>query len=289
VTRRPYLRNAMLLSALATMLGPAASTPALAQGDIITVAVVDEQQRVIPFAFVQLDGGTTRTADDSGRVTFRYQPRDSIRVQIRRMGFLPFTGHLRNTGEGRYAATLLVAPKTLATVNVNERRNTALARTGFYDRMERVQRGAYAARLITPEELDLRNPAKVTQMLHGEPAIKITTVGNRPVVLGRGGNCGMNIILDGHQMTGGMEELKNIDQNPQLRRDLQRVWGNAQAEQEVLEQHAKMLTSVDELINAGSVAAIEIYYSQASVPVEFQRMSGKNSCGAIVIWSGARK
>jgi hypothetical protein len=261
-----------------------------AQGDLVTVTVIDSAQRVIPFAFVQLNGGTTRTADDSGRASFRFEPRDSIRVHVRRMGFKPFQGFLRHTGEGRYAVTLLTAARTLETVKVEERRNTSLARTGFYDRMERVQRGAYAARLITPEELDLRNPAKITQMLHGEPSISIVNMGgNRPVVLGRGANCGMNIILDGHQMTGMMEELKNIDQNPQLRRELMAVWGNAQAEYDVLSRHARMLTSVDELINAGSVAAIEIYYSQASVPVEFQRMSGKNSCGAIVIWSGARK
>jgi hypothetical protein len=275
-----------LALSLSLLLLPAAAS---AQGELITVAVLDSAQRVIPFAFVQLDGGALRTADDSGRVSFRSTSRDSIRVHVRRMGFIPFQGYLRDAGEGRYAVTLAAAPRSLQAVQVEERLNTSLARTGFYDRMERVQKGAYAARLITPEELDMRNPAKVTQMLHGESAIRITTVSNRPVVLGRGGNCGMNIILDGHKMTGGMEELKNIDQNPQLRRDMMRVWGNARAEQEVLEEHAKMLTSVDELINAGSVAAIEIYYSAASVPIEFQRMSGKNSCGAIVIWSGARK
>jgi hypothetical protein len=47
--------------------------------------------------------------------------------------------------------------------------------------------------------------------------------------------------------------------------------------------------SIDELITASSVAAIEIYGSVMSAPVELQRVAGSQGCGIIAIWTGSRR
>lgn len=282
-------RFAFLLHVSITVGGALAPMVVLAQREVVMMTVRDDSLRTIPFAWVQLEGGIANVGDDSGRVTFKHAARDSLRFHVRRMGFLPFYGYARRSGEASYEAILKVAPRALQTVRVEERRNTSLALTGFYDRMDRAKRGASTARFITPEELDLRNPGRVSQMLAGETSIKVSTFNMRVLLEGRGRRCGMNVILDGRQMTGMLEELKNVDQNPQLRRDLERVMGDPQGEHAVMQRHAATMTSVDELINAGSVAAIEIYPSPASVPVELLRMMGKGTCGVVVLHSGARK
>jgi hypothetical protein len=71
-----------------------------------------------------------------------------------------------------------------------------------------VQRGAASATFITPEELDLRNPAKVSQVLQGVKGMKVAFHYGRPVLSGRGTDCGMTVLLDGRKMDGmGLEQL----------------------------------------------------------------------------------
>ncbi len=262
--------------------------PLSAQGERMTVQVIDSLAQPIPFAWVQLTGGVIRVADDSGRAVFNSPPRDSLQLQVRRMGFLPFTGWLPRTAAGNYLVTLAPAPRALAVSRIEERRNTPLARAGFYDRLDRAQNSATVARFITPEELDFRNPAKLTQVLMGEQTIRVRFFNQRALLEGRGSRCGLAVVLDGRLMTGMLEELVNVDLNPALRRDLERAT-SAAAQDSVRRIHAGTMTSVDELINAGSVAAVEIYPSPASVPAELQRLAGSQSCGVVAIWSGGRR
>jgi hypothetical protein len=159
----------------------------------------------------------------------------------------------------------------LDTITVKAERNTALARAGFYDRVQRVQRGAYAARMITPEELDQRNPLVISQILAGESMVKVAPMGGRRVMLrGRGATCGMTVLLDGMRMTGMVEEL--LDLAPR-RRPLD----------------PRSLLTVDELVSASTVAAIEIYGSSIAAPAELLQMAGLKSCGIVAIWTGPRK
>lgn len=249
------------------------AAPLTAQDDDerIVVRVTDVQGRIIPFAHVRIENGVARVADDSGRAVFNSPPRDELRLQVRRMGFSPFIGPAqRDSVTGEYIADLIPLPRALDAVTVAGRRDTPLARTGFYDRMERVQKGAYAARLITPEELDFRNPMSVTQMLSGENLVKVSPAGYRKnVLLSRNPGCAMTIILDGQRAVGTLEESIGFRPN---------------------KPPASILMSVDELVNIQSVAAIEIYGSMASAPVEFQRAAGNSGgCGLVVLWTGSRK
>jgi hypothetical protein len=245
--------------------------PADAQRRTAVVRVTDVQGRPIPFALVQIENGVTRVADDSGRVTLPAERNDSLRLQVRRMGFNPFVGWTTpDSATGEHIADLIPLPRALDAVSVEGRRDTPLARTGFYDRMVRVQRGAYSARFITPEELDMRNPARLSHMLSGDRLLKVQYTNNQKIILlSRSPNCAMTILLDGMKATGTLEEAVGPAG----------VMSSFQG-----------LMSVDELVPVTSIAAIEIYGSMAAAPVELQRAAGTSAgCGVVAIWTGSRR
>jgi len=220
---------------------------------------------------VQIVNGVSRVADDSGRAVFNMKPKDSLNIQARRIGFQPYIGWVkRNAETGLYVADLPLAPRTLDPVTIAGRRDTPLARTGFYDRVARIQKGAYSARMITPEELDFRNPMTLTQVLAGDRYVKITPMSGKQVIMGRGLNCAVTILLDGQQVLGTYEEAVGNPNPPRM----------------------SSLMPIDQAVNAASIAAIEVYGSAAAVPVELQRIAGARmaqGCGLIAIWTGSRK
>jgi hypothetical protein len=255
-----------LLCALVFVAGASLS----AQDARTVVRIFDNSAKPVPYALVNLRDGVSRVADDSGRVVFNEPPKDSIRLSVRRLGFDPFHGWVTRVAEtGEYPVLIRLLPQSIASVQVTARANTPLGRSGFYDRVQRVQAGAFSARMITPEELDQRNPVRFTQMLQGENAVRIQRYDqNRSMITGRGGNCAYSIILDGNRVTGTLEETLTNKTNP---------------------PPISSLIGIDDLVTINSVAAIEIYSSAASIPAELQRSLGGGSCGLIAIWTGRRR
>ena len=255
------------LAALVALLLPAVAS---AQQERIVVRVLDPQTKPIPYALVTLRDGVSRVADDSGMVVFNEAPKDSMRLVARRIGYDPFGGWVtRSEVTGEFAIALRILPRSIQAVQITERANTPLGRSGFYDRVQRVQRGAYSARMITPEELEIRNPIRLTQMLQGENLVRVQRFDmNRSMLTGRGGTCGMTILLDGMRVSGTLEELLENRTNP---------------------PPVSTLTSIDDLVTAQSIAAIEIYASVASIPAELQRTAGNVQCGLVAIWTGSRR
>ena len=247
-----------------------ASTALGAQDARTVVRVFDAEAKPVPYALVTLRDGVSRVADDSGRAVFSEEAKDSVRLTVRRIGYEPFYDWVdRSEGDGTFPILLRVLPRSIQSVQVSARANTPLGRSGFYDRVQRVQNGAYSARMITPEELDMRNPIRLSQVMRGETAVSVRRVGMDGAMLtGRGGNCGMTILLDGMRMSGTYEETLDNRVNPPPLSSLQ---------------------SVDNLINIQSVAAIEIYASVASIPAELQRSAGNVQCGLVAVWTGRRR
>jgi len=241
-----------------------------AQEARITVRVFDAETKPIPYALVTLRDGVSRVADDSGVVVFNEAPKDSMRLQARRIGYEPYTGWVdRSPGTGEFAIALRMLPRSIAALTVTERANTPLGRSGFYDRVQRVQRGAYNARMITPEELEMRNPIKLTQLLQGENLVRVQRFDmGRAMLTGRGGTCGMTVLLDGMRVSGTLEELLENRTNP---------------------PPVSSLISIDDLVQAPSIAAIEIYGSVSSIPAELLRSAGNVQCGLIAVWTGRRR
>ncbi len=264
--------NAARAVAIASIVGIAISSlvgrEAQAQG--VLVLVRDSTEMPVSYANVQPVNGVRRVADVEGRAQFAVSRADSLRFAVRRLGFQPFIGWVRREGDSTYRVTLAPAASKAREVRVVATRDTPLARTGFYERIDRARRGAYSARFFTPEELDLRNPADITQLLQGENMVRplvFTQNGRRQIVLaGRGVKCAMTILLDGRRVTGTLEEMiEDPRKNP------------------------SGLIAVDDLVPASSVAAIELYGSVAMAPVELQRAAGGVGCGIVAIWTGSRQ
>lgn len=168
--------------------------------------------------------------------------------------------------------------RQLAVVRVEDRANTPLARRGFYDRMERAQRGSFQARFITPEELDVRNPAQISQVLGGESMVRVVRQAGKVVLSGRGTGCAMAVLVDGLLLRGMVEEVYTSDGI--------REHGNNAVR---IEQFLRARQSVDEAVTAMSIAAIEIYPRAQTAPVELQRAAGAEACGIVALWTGKRR
>ncbi|MDO8943598.1 MAG: carboxypeptidase-like regulatory domain-containing protein, partial [Desulfobacterales bacterium] len=169
-------------------------------GGSSTIRVVDSDGIPIPYALVSLNGGRPYTTDASGRVALGTRVDGALSVGVRRLGYTPYFGE---TMPDEKAAEFLVTLNRIAsrvdTVKVIADRSTPLSRTGFYDRMNQVRKGAILGSFITPEEIELRASAfDWTQLLRTSQYVRVTNSGLR----GRG-DCLMQILLDGLPFAGG--------------------------------------------------------------------------------------
>ncbi len=247
---------------------------AAAQG--VVVQVVDSVGIPVPFALVDAGKVTGRLTDSVGTARFPDSKGDSLRVFARRIGYAPFNGLVgRGTENGVFRVMLTRIARTLDGVHVTAERSTPLSRAGFYDRMQRVQRGAIVGEFITPEELDQRGSMQISRLLEGRRHTSVIRVGSRrrAMVAGRGGMCPVTVLVDGQRVNDLLE--------PPNRTSLR------SARSVPMDDPNK--TSIDELLSATAVAGIEIYPSMANAPHDLIPLTGGGSCGLIAIWTGGRQ
>ncbi|MEO7999134.1 MAG: carboxypeptidase regulatory-like domain-containing protein [Gemmatimonadaceae bacterium] len=217
----------------------------------------------VPYAVIATNGATNRIADEEGRVVIPSAPRDSLQVFVRRMGYTAFDGIARRDSTGVFVLTMAPNNKTLATVNVRERQNDMLSRTGFYDRVKMSQRGAVLGDFLTPEQLETRPATKMTQLLQGSRYVTVRGgKGGFSVLYGRAG-CPMNVVVDGVAM-------KNFVQDTET------------------EKRSNGTLAVDDLVGSSEIVAIEIYPTMTSAPSAISSLIFNSSCGIVAIWTGAR-
>ena len=272
VIRAGHLAAGLILSLVA--LGP---RPAEGQGRII---VRDELGVPVPYATITVSGGNPLIADDSGRAPIRGVKGDSIDLQVRRIGFREYRGWHRLVPDGEILVTLPPVVRELGEVVVTARLQTPLAQRGFYDRVARVQRGAIVGDFITPEMLALQNPSTASRALTGNRYVRIVREGGLPVMKGRGG-CAMTLILDGQRVAGMVEELVVDDVPTSIIISGRPSVGGAGGRGTALD--------VDQVVDGGSIMAIEVYPSTANAPAELQSLGGRGSCGIVAIWTGPRR
>lgn len=231
---------------------------AIAAGQL-RLRVTTETGVPVPFATVSIDGGTPLPANAEGVIAMRARSRSAVRVAARRVGFVPVdTTVAVESGEDVVVVLRPVAQRLDAIVVRAD--PTPLERTGFYDRVDRVRRGALTADFLTPELLDLRNSAQTSQHLQLSRFISLEWSRESPprrVVRGRAG-CKMEVLLDGQRVN--IERTTDRDEVP-----------------------------IDELVAGTQVSAIEVYPSLANAPAELIPLTGRGECGLIAIWTGARR
>ncbi|HMS03760.1 MAG TPA: hypothetical protein PKE51_12325, partial [Gemmatimonadaceae bacterium] len=126
-------------------------------GDGARLRVVDRDGVPIPFAMVSVAGRALRAANAEGEVPLPDDRRPDWAVRVQRIGYAPHDGRLGEVAAGG-SVVITMAPlgARLSEVRTIAPRETMLSRTGFYDRLERVRRGAFVAAFLSPEELEQR-------------------------------------------------------------------------------------------------------------------------------------
>ena len=240
----------------------------------VELAVTDEIGRPVPYAVLWVNGSTPSIADSTGKLRVLVRG-DSARVVARRIGYREFNGSVRHA-QGTARIQLLALAQLLDTVRISGVAVPSAALRGFYDRVERVRRGAIVGEFFSPEEVLAADAARVSDLLRRSRYVRVsrTQAGGRvnvPVLLGRGG-CWMTVLVDGQHIrtveTGITGEAPG---------SIRGGGGGG----------AGGLVSVDDLVNGRAVSAVEIYPSTANAPAELQTLGGRGSCGIIAIWTGA--
>ena len=123
---------------------------------------------------------------------------------------------------------------------------------GFYRRMRDAERGVNHGYFITPEDLEFRKPAYISQMADGIPSVRLQRKGKPwyDVITGTGG-CKMTVYLDRNRMVG---KLGNFPDD-----------------------------YVNEMVPPSHVAGMEIYPRAVGAPPEYQSLNG--TCGVVLIWT----
>jgi hypothetical protein len=225
------------------------------------VRVVSEQGQPIIYANVAVDGATTRITDEKGEISLGTGERRALSMRVSRIGFAPWFGKVDLPAVALVTVTLPEVAHALAPVTVTGEGpiKTSLTRSGFYDRWMMRQKGALSAEFIGPEEIELRHPDKITNVLRGLNGVMVKcdthnncyALSTHPSGVDVTKPCPMAIMIDGLQQyqTGG-------------------------------------LVNIDEVLDANDVAAVEVYAWGANMPITLQANDTK--CGVIAFWTGSR-
>lgn len=240
------------------------SLPAAAQ-ERRTVSGIVSDSGGRPIPYVNIDGGPRyRTlTNGSGEYSLLLPPNEALEVAVRRIGFLPVKFRVEKGTD----TTINVSMQQLAIImNTQVIRAQQLVRTlenrGFYSRMLEQERGALVGEFVTPEEIEMRNPQRVTQLLEQRRGIRVQRVNSCQVIAtcfrvqGQGG-CAATVFLDG-------QRLNKLGTGSAARDD-------------------GAYPAIDELIPVTGVSAIEVYPRGSSAPSRYQSLAG--TCAIVLIWT----
>jgi hypothetical protein len=139
-------------------------------------------------------------------------------------------------------------------------RQRTLELRGFYERMLETQKGALNGDYIMPEEIEMRSPNRVSQLLEEKRGITVRRVGGCNIIVtcfrvyGQGG-CVATIFLDVQRVNPLRVASNDLSGAP----------------------------AVDELIPVSGVSGIEVYPRGALAPPKFQSLGG--TCAIVLIWT----
>jgi hypothetical protein len=251
-----------------------------------------ESKEPLPAGFVTLLGvdGTvlaTAVSDHQGAWALAVPGPGSYYVAAKRLGYRPWVAGpvaIKRDDELASVYHLERLPVTLDPVEVRaQATRRVLELAGFYDR-QRADFGHY----ITPEDIDKRHAARITDLLAGLPGVTIVPPANgnvgplsiklRGSNLSEGGLCRPRIFVDGLLYARG-------DSRPKGRANAQAIERSIEDEIQRLDQGL----SIDDIGHPSTIAAIEVYRSATQVPVQFGGTSVETLCGVIVVWTRSGK
>jgi hypothetical protein len=197
-------------------------------------------------AVLSVGGTALRTeSGDDGRFLLARVPRGATWLHVRRIGFRPDSVRLAAAGDGfaEPALALDALAVTLRPMVVVSSREVSGPMAGFYRR-----RQSGSGRFFTRDEIERRNPQRLSDLFRNIPGIRIQPRGMMNSVRVRGSRCAPFVWLDGAPLSAMEFDLDAVDPK--------------------------------------SFDGIEVYSGPASVPVEYQgNRAASSSCGTILLWS----
>ncbi len=207
---------------------------------------------------------TPATAVTDGRGFFRLgtPAPGSYRLSASALGYADLAGQAVDVSEGKLTVLeIRMSPAALELepiVVTAEPRNVHLEMEGFYDR----RKGGVRATFLTPDQIEIRHPRKVPDLLAGIPGVRETIIRNRRVQYFREGIrmndnsiCWPMVWVDRLLVSSGGS---GIGADP---------------------------FALNDAVSASDVSAVEVY-TGAIIPAEFR---GANAnCGVVVIWTHRR-
>ena len=195
-----------------------------------------------------LGGGTTTRTRANGEFTLDSLPAGTQAIAVRQLGYSPEekTVELSSRAPARVDVQLGEKRVELAAVEVVSQRDQGLDRVGFSSR----KRGAAGGYFMTPEQVEARRAIQFTDLMTAVPGIRVQgSMGRMSITSTRsvGGSGCVTIYVDNSR------------------------WQQMEA------------GDLDSFVKPDEVAAIEVYQSGASMPVEFQ--TSGSDCSAVVVWT----
>ena len=234
----------------------------------ISGIVTDSAGQAIQFANVRtLPDGHRIVAGADGR--FEFQVNTSVKeIEIRRIGFEPKVVRAEAWPDSALQISLVALPARLERVRVEAVQGIrSLTIRGFFERQAELEKGINHGFIITPEEIDQRKGARVTDFLYGHMAIKVARVkpprpydqNSRTGLQPQGSRgCRMEIYVDGIRFyTKG----PNDPIRPGHIGDMY----------------------IDDQISTNTIAGIEVDPRAVDAPPKYQSLNG--GCGVILIWT----
>lgn len=269
------MRALTLLCGVVALLATAA--PAHAQGMFTGVVVDNATEAPIEGARVMLlsqQGRRLQAVQTGADGRFAFVPRPGYyRFRVERVGYVQVnTAHIRVVRDSvdleirmRDDAVML-APVTV--VARSGRVSPVLA--GFYQRMEHG-----FGRYITRDQIELRQPGNITDMLRMLPGVRTTPRASgfgTDLVISRAapriGGCPVQIFLDGIRINRGAVSVVERDS----------------LDEELVPLNETI--ALDDLADPSELEGIEVYYGLAGVPAEF--MGPDARCGTVAVWTRER-
>jgi hypothetical protein len=269
----------LVLSAMATVAeGIADTSAAAANGTMHTLRVISPDGQPVVYANVSLAGGTTRITNEKGELPLGAGRVHNATASVKRIGFSPWFGTIDFPDTASVVTiTLTHVAQYLGEVRITGQKNPSSPFVqGFYDRWLMRQKGLLSATFIGPEELEFRHPVKITDMLRGLNGVCIG-----PAVITR----------DGGKTTGLSSQVYAFASHfgsvtPNMGCPLCPMAIVIDGQQQYPPSEPGVV-SINKIIRAGDVMAIEVYARGGNMPIGLQVNDTK--CGVIAFWTGSRK
>jgi hypothetical protein len=269
------------------------TSAAVATSQSTTLKVTSTDNTPIPYAWVAIRGRDDAIADAQGQLDLGPGRHQKIQLEVRRIGFQPWSGTLTTPNE---AGVLTVALSRSArnpatpTLNNSQSKKTGLELVGFYDRwLRKMYDKKNGATFIGPEMIEKRNPRSTTDMLDHVSGVTLirTSKGVRGAMgKGEGAITAALRSAEGQPLRFDRECFMSIvvDNGPACPAvGCHHVFAN-DPPGSTSDEH---IVDLDRLIDPKLLMGIEVYPNKDAMPDEV--LYQYEGCGLIVFWTGSRK